>query len=96
VRLCAGSAREPTADGRSHCFGDEGIDLCLFSFGIRRFLADVDAGRDYRAAVGIVGAVLDFVAGEGFGETMSRHGLLKYDSAQAFRNRYITGALGGH
>lgn len=64
----------------------------LNSYGVRRFAADVDAGRTFHDGPGIVGSALVWAAGEGFREVMGAAGA-EYRSAQEFRHRYIIEAL---
>ena len=72
------------------------VDDIVVNYGIRRILDDVDARRDFRGASGddgrapsILHSCLDYVTGEGFAETMKRHGITAWGSAQAYRDRHF-------
>ena len=82
--------------GSSGGLTDGWIDHIIDAYGVGRFLADLDAGRSYGPEGGVFGAVLAWVAGEGFKPTLDR--LLpnnEFDSAQHWRNRHIVWALKG-
>jgi hypothetical protein len=91
VRLLPGDPAAQSPVGGIAGIGARGIDYVLGSFGVRRFLESVDAGtvfRDADAGDTILSALLNWVAREGFGETMERHGL-DYDSPRAYRERHF-------
>ena len=74
---------------------DGWIDHVIAAYGVGRFLADIDAGRDFRGRGGIFGAVLDHASTDGFGALMERHGFDRHDTALAYRQRYLIALLKG-
>ena len=64
-------------------------------YGVRRFFADLDAGRDFiEHSEHIVGATLAWAAGEGFAEFFkAKIEDWIWDSALEFRQRYLLKAL---
>jgi hypothetical protein len=73
-------------DGPALGVGIRGIDDILAAYGVRRFLERVDAGRPFRGG-GIIGAILAWMAEEGFSQTMARYGL-RIESPRAYRERF--------
>ncbi len=57
-----------------------------------KLLNEIDRGRRYEGG-SIVAAILDWVSGEGFAETFSRHGVDQFPSAHAYRERHIIGLM---
>lgn len=63
-----------------------------------RFLADIDANRSYAGRGGIIGEVLEYAAGEGFGDVMGRVVQKQealWTSAARFRQRFLIAAIEG-
>ncbi|CAG9205749.1 hypothetical protein BGLA2_1720096 [Burkholderia gladioli] len=88
LHLCAGEQGGSQESRERHSFPAEGVDHVLVAYGIRRFLAEIDSGRDFGAQGGIVGSFLNFVANEGFQETFERYEC-KYRCARDFRERNL-------
>ena len=63
------------------------------TYGVRRFFADLDAGRSYVES-GIVAELLRYCAGEGFGDLASAL-RIEYRDAAAFRNRHLVETIRG-
>lgn len=71
-------------------------DYLVQCYGIRRFLADVDRDRQYwRDGTGHLGALLDWLGGEGWPEFALQAGLEHYANAHQFRQRYLIAAASG-
>jgi hypothetical protein len=65
-------------------------------YGVRRFLADIDANREYwRDGGGIVGATLDWASTDGFGECLGKHSGLRSHDILAYRQRHLINAARG-
>ena len=77
------------------CLTDGWIDYIIAAYGVGRFLADIDAARDFRGRGGIFGAVLDHASTDGFRALMERHGFDRHDTALAYRQRYLIALLKG-
>jgi hypothetical protein len=92
--LVDGEANRSQSGSGENGFVPECIDYVLTTFGERRFLAEVDTGRDFRESGGIIGAILNFTAGDGFSEFSERHNS-PYRTAREYRERYILEALRG-
>jgi len=71
------------------------VDNVVELYGVRRILADIDAGRDFSdSGEHLVSAALNWVAGEGFQEFFYRHDPeWRWESILEFRNRHIVKAL---
>lgn len=88
LRLLDGAAIESGGRREGIGIGPGGIDYLIRTFGVGRFFAEVDRGRCFEGG-SIIEATLEWVAGEGFAETILRHGIDQYPSAQAYRDRHI-------
>lgn len=81
--------------------GDDGFPMecanyIIGLYGVRRFLADIDTGREYwRDGGGIIGAALDWASTEGFGECVGRFSGKRDHDVTAFRQRYLISAARG-
>lgn len=89
-----GDAEAGAADrGESGGFTSGWIDHIIGAYGVARFFADIDRGRDFRAQGGVFGAVLDHAANEGFGHLMERYNQDRHETAIAFRQRHLIDLL---
>ena len=71
-------------------------NVVLELYGVRGFLEDVDAGRQYwREGETVVHSVLDWAATDGFAKIMSEFDL-EYGSAMEFRNRFMMQIFAGN
>lgn len=69
-------------------------DYIVGLYGARRFLADVDAGREFwRDDAGIVGATLDWAATDGFMECVGAKARGQWTDVSSFRQRHLIAAL---
>lgn len=76
------------------CFDPEWVDYVVGTYGVRRFLADLDDGRAYPAEAGLVASCLRHVSREGFADFCERHDFA-IRSPREYRERYILEALRG-
>jgi hypothetical protein len=67
-------------------------DRIVQRYGVLRFLADIDKGRDYEGG-SIVASCLDFLANEGFPDFLEDAEIPFKSSAAEFRQRYLLKAL---
>ena len=89
-------ARQEVESGEhrgSDGFGAEWIDYILGTYGIHRFLADLDEGRGF-SEPGIVAETLRYISRDGFADLAERHEI-PFHSAREFRERFILEALRG-
>ena len=89
--LLAGTEQAPKGSGGGLVFDARLASNVIAAVGVRRWFADIEAGRIAEGG-GILGSVLTFVSGEGFGDHMSRHSQ-PYDSAHEFRNRILISGM---
>ena len=89
--LLDGVEQSPARGDDDSGFDPRLIDNVISAFGVRRWLAALDSGNSFDRG-GILGSVLTFVSGEGFGDHMARHSQ-SYDSAHEFRNRILISGM---
>jgi hypothetical protein len=94
LRLCSGEKAHKKKSNIGPGWNTEGIDHIISTFGVLRFFAEIDESRDFGTQGGIIGSCLRFAAREGFKELCERFELT-YDSARAFRERYMIAAIKG-
>ena len=87
---------EPKSDAKSVGLGDrfspESISYILVSYGVHRFLADIDASRDYLGKGGVIGSLLNQAATYGFQDAFDPD-VFPHRTAREFRERYMTTLL---
>ena len=71
----------------------EGVYHLLSTYGISRFLKDIDDRKSYPGDT-LIGSVLNWASGEGF-STLFNSLEFPYDCASMFRDRYIIQLLKG-
>ena len=85
--LCAGKEGTAQRNGERREFGIGCIDHVIVHYGVREFIAEIDAGRSF-AEGGVIGSVLRQAATVSFEEVFARFGW-KYKTARDFRERNL-------
>ena len=92
LQLLAESKGDASQLGHGDRFSPESISYVLVSYGVHRFLADIDAGRDFLGKGGVVGSLLNQAATFGFQDAFDPDDFT-YRTAREFRERYLTTLL---
>jgi hypothetical protein len=94
LSLCALPEGEVTGDSFGYRFDLGSVHDLILRYGLGRFLADIDEQRAYRTEGGIVGSLLSYCSGPGFGE-LFKSPEFNYTSAKEYRDRYLIQSLKG-
>jgi hypothetical protein len=86
-----GAQGEPLEHRDRDGFSPGWVDYTIGTYGIRRFLADIDEDRRYTEP-GVIAACLRYASRDGFADLAERHDI-PFHSARQFRERFILEAL---